>query len=278
MRYPFHRYLRYLLLEGDDVDEIHEHIGNLGYIPPLKEDLQDMLGPMSAYQVVDDSVREEHGVLFFDEPCPSRDGMYRIVEEPRVRTLAEKLLLDKVPNRDVATILSHKFDGRFDIKAVNMFQSGFWDTVTLAPLDFYAYFQSGNRSMPMGGKAGTIDERGMLAAWREGVHPEDEELTIDKMMKSLTFDSYFQFKENQATPSPDKQEQARKWASVFMRAAGASKSLGIAGQKNKANEIKPILTYSEVNPPTLADLHRQHSETNLGTGSVIDEAVVEERK
>jgi hypothetical protein len=237
-----------------------------------------MLGPMSVYLAVDDDVKKEHGVLFFDEDCPSRDGMYDIVENASVRTLAEKLLLERVPNKDIATILGHKFDKSFDIKAVNLFQSGFWDTVTLSSLDFHAYFRMGNKPLPRSGKAGTLDEKGMMAAWREGVHPESEELTIDKMMQSLTFDSYFQFKENQATPSPEKQDQARKWATVFMRAAGASKSLGVAGQRKRVNEIKPILKYSSTEPPTLADLHRQHSETNLGTGSVIDEADAAEPK
>lgn len=265
MRYPYHRYLRYQLLEGDDVEEICEHMLALGYIRPREEDLRDMLGPIPAYQIGDDEVKKEHDVDFFDTPCPSRDGMYSIVENDRVRTMAEKLLLDRVPNKDIATILGHNFGRQFDIKAVDMFQKGFWDTVHLSRLDFYNYFQLGGKGMPRERGAGTLDERSMMSAWREGVHPGDEDLSIDKMMKSLTVDSYFNFKENQSTPSPEKQDQARKWAGVFMRAASASKSLGASSERKKEGGIKPILTYSQTQPPTLEDLHKLHAETNLGS-------------
>jgi hypothetical protein len=259
-------------LEGDDVEEIRDHMRDLGYIPPQVEELRELSESMARFTVLTDEVRELHGVLFFDESCPSRDSMYKIVEEADVRVFAEKLLLDRVPAKAVATILTHKFDARFDIKSVEMFIKGFWDVIGLSPLDFYAYFQSGGKKPPRVQKSGSIDERGAITAWEHGVHPDEKEFSVESMLRSVTVDSFFQFKKNQSVPTPEKQDQARKWAGTFMRAASAKKMVGTAEDKKKANDIRPILVYSTEEPPTLEELHRQNAESNLGMGGVFDEA------
>jgi hypothetical protein len=269
-RYPYHRYLRYLILEGDDVNEICDHFVDLGYTPPARDEVDELISSIREGRVVDDHLRAEHGVTFFDEEGGPMVGMYLIVESPEVRTMAERLLLDRLPLGSIASILSFRFDERISAESVERFREGFWDTVTLSNLDFHRYFmRTGKRARTT--KVGSLKERPLVSQWQEGLPPDEDTLSVDDMLRSITVDSFMNFKKSQEMATPENASMARGWAGTFIAASRAGRASALSRARKKDSGIKTILRYTEGQAPSLEDLHQQNVEANLGTGHIIDE-------
>ena len=269
-RYPYHRYLRYLILEGDDVHEICDHFVDLGYPAPRREDVAELVSSIRDGRMVDDHLREQHGVTFFDDGGPVMVGMYLIVETPEVRTMTERLLLDRLPSSSIASILSFRFDERISAESVERFRDAFWDTVTLSNLDFFRYFNMTGGKVRQN-KVGALKERPLISSWEEGLHPDEDSLSVDDMLRSVTVDSFMHFKKSQEIPTAENAAMARGWANTFMVAAKAGRAARLSSLRKKESGIKPILQYTAGEAPSLADLHRQSVQANLGTGHIVDE-------
>lgn len=273
MRYPYHRYLKYLVLNGDDRDEIRDHIASLEYIPPRADDVDELVASFRK-RITNRELRDREDVLFFDDACDSLDHMFWIVETPVVRSCAERLLLDRVDPGSVSTILSLKFKHELTRKCVEMFRDGFWDTAVLGPVDFSEYFALARAIKPEPPpEAVSLTTRPHYSAWKEGLVPNAEELSVQDMVREIGVDSFMRFKELSSKPGTENQKQALAFAAMVLKTAPAAKSLSSIGGRRAGGDIpklRPIVEYPEQDVPTLADLHRDYAEEQSGTGSVID--------
>lgn len=267
-RYPYHLYLTYQVLNGDDSDTIAEHMDELEYVPPTTEDVEELRASLLRRPVTRER-REKHRVLFFDEDSPSVDQMMWIVETPPARTCAERLLLDGVHPRHVSTILGAKFNNALTIRGVELFRDGFWDTTVMTPVDFVEYFRrAGSRKPDPPPEAVSLGTRSAYAMWKQGLHPDEEQLSPDAMIREIRVDAFMRFKEASSGPEADARE-AKAWAELTLKTAGASKALadGRRGKSEKIPDLAPMLSYPDAHVPTLGELHSEYSEALSGTGA-----------
>jgi len=262
-RYPYHRYLTYQLLRGDQ--DVIEHMRELEYIPPLLEDVEEMRASLRR-KLVNRALREKMGITFFDEKSKSVDQVFWIVETPVVRTCAERMLLDKIEPANITTVLSLKFNHRLTKKAVELFRDGFWDTALLTNYDFHEYFLLGHQSKPAPPPdTVSLKTRPSYTSWKQGLHPTEEELSPDVMIREIQVDAFMRFKES-ADP-----KAAKGWADLVLKTAPARKALADFGEKgNEIPGIRPVLEYPEQSVPTIADLHTEYSERQSGTGAAAE--------
>jgi hypothetical protein len=265
--YPYHRYLVYQVLNGDDVAEIVGHMADLEYIAPRIDDVQELAERFSR-RMITREVRERQGVLFFDEDSDSRRQMSWIVETVVARTCAERLLLDGVQPREVATIIGFKFSQKFTKRAVEMFRDGFWNTAGLTAVDFEAYFAlAGSHKPPPPPSSVSLATRAAYAAWKQGLPPGEEDLSPDAMVREIQVDAFMRFKEQQ---SRNDARSAMEWAKLALKTAPARRALATTNKGGDIPGLKPIVDYPEHNIPTLGELHSEYSQEQSGTGAVSE--------
>jgi hypothetical protein len=257
------------VLNGDSVDDIVEHMEDLEYVPPTAGDVQE-LRALLLRRIVTRERREEMGVLFLDEKGAALDQVFWIVETPPARTCAERLLLDRVHPKHAATILGLKFNEKLTTKAVELFRDAFWDTSVCTPIDFAEYFRlarDGRKPDPPPDSV-TLTTRPHYAAWKQGLHPEEDELTPEAMVREIQVDAFMNFKEMMSGTTKDP-GKAKAMAELVLKTAGARKSLADSrrGKSDGIPEIKPMLTYPDQQVATIGDLHTEYSESVSGTGA-----------
>ena len=261
--YPYHRYLTYRLVNGDTADEVIDHLHGLRYIPPTPGDVEELMG-LHSRRVMTPDLRKRLGIGIFDSK--SMAPVYWLVETPGVRTAAERLLLDGVQPRHVATILSAKFDNRMTTSVVEMFRDGFWDTLALSRGDFSNYFHLGNLRFPEPPpESVSLATRSNYTAWKDGVYAGDDELGPDAIVREIQVDAFMRYKESVDRNDP---KTAMEWAKLALKTAPARRSIAESKVGTKIPDIKMILEYPNERVPTIGELHTDYSQETAGTGSV----------
>ncbi len=254
-RYPYHRYLRYLVLEGDDAEEIRRHVVDLGFIPPTAEDVEFLRSTLVAGRLIDDEWRVRCEVDMFAEQSPEMEQAHWIVETAAVRACVERALFDRVPVRHCATIATLKFGHTVTERAVGLFRRGWWDTEELSTLDFAAYFQLQGRRKPDPPEGVPLHLRPAAAAWAEGILPGEEDLSTDDIVRALQVDAFMHYERARMVPSPSMQDEARKWAVIALRTSQIRKPKGPAKkEQGDLPGLKPAVYYPDHASPSLADL------------------------
>jgi hypothetical protein len=258
VRYPYHRYLAYRLLSGDGIDEVRDHIRDLEFHPPSVDDAEALRSEITFMSVSGRDVREELGLSFFDRKSPSTESMLWIVETSLAREVAEKMLLDRVDTRVISSVLSYKFDARVTVEAVNMFRDGFWDTITLGPVDFAAYFHAAGQRKPDPPPALVpFEQRRHYASWSNGHVPSEEDLSVEEMIRNIAVDSYFRFKELSSRKDVDSQKQALNFAGMVLKTAPTAMRRAQARREDEIPPLLPLLTYPEDSVPTIEELNNE---------------------
>lgn len=252
-RYPYHRYLAYQLLNGDDVDAVVAHMRDLEFVPPRRADVERLAYDVAKASLAREDLRAELGLGFFDEPGPSLDAMFWLVETVAARAVAEKMLLDRVEPRVVAAVVGHKFNARVTVEAVDMFRNGFWDTVTLSPVDFAEYFHLGGQRKPDPPPTRVpLNQRPSYVSWSEGVVPDDDSLSVEDMIRNIAVDSYFQFKELASRQDTDSKRQALSFAGMVLKTAPTA--MRKARKTDAPPPLAPLLEYPQDTVPTIEEL------------------------
>ena len=271
-RYPYHRYLRYQVLNGDSVVEIRRHMDDLGYFPPAEDDIREIQSSISG-RLIDKELRERHGVTFFDDPSPSLESVFWLVETAPARSCVERLLLDRVDTKKISIVIGIKFSQKIGQKAIELFRDGFWDTGTLTPVDFSKYFKLQNKNKPeIPPERVSLSGRPHYSAWESGLIPDDSELPVDEMIHEVMVDSFMQFKRLQSSGNPDDHKSAMAYAGLFLKTAPAKRKEKFAseGKGNKIPELRMIVEYPYSKVPTISELHREYADETSGTGPDID--------
>lgn len=262
MIYPYHRYLCYQAVNGDDVDDIVRHMSELSYIPPAREDVEEICDRFAGRRVTS-KIREEYGISFFDEAAFKSVSL--IVQDLGARTAAERLLINRVSARHIATIVGMKYNISVSARAVELFRDGFWDTLNLSATQFREYFSSGGvghvKPPP---RAVSLATRPVYSAWREGLYPEDEELPVDVMLREMQVDAFLSFKEKL---SQDDRLGAASYAQLVLKSTPVRAEF-LGRKKADPNDLKAVLHYPKTSLATLADLHTEYSQMTAGTGAV----------
>lgn len=261
-RYPYHRYLRYLVLEGDDVESIRRHIGaELGFFAPLEEDVQFLIDTLYAGRLITEDWRKKNEVDLFEEAGHDMEQAHWIVETGPARAVAEKALLDRVSARNTATILSMKFGLSYVIteRAVSLFRRGWWDTESLTAVDFARYYRLRGERKPDPPPGVPLHMRPAAAAWAEGVLPDETELSTDDIVRSLQVDAFMHYERARSTPGAANQEEARKWAVIALRTSQLrkpktpAKGAGATGQGTLPG-LKPAIYTPDQATPSIEDI------------------------
>jgi hypothetical protein len=264
-RYPYHRYLAYLVLNGDDADEIIEHFEGLEYIPPHREDVDELIAHLRRRRVTRETY-ERHGVLFLDDS--GIDKVHWIVETPPARTVVERMLLDRVAPKAIATVVQLKFGSDTAAVTIERFRDGFWDTVLLTSYDFSEYFRMGRGRKP-DPQPTSLQTRPAMSAWREGLVPDEEELSPDAIVREIQVDSFMRFKE---FADRNDHKLALEYAKMALKTAPARRLIAEAKVGSQVPPLKQMLFHPPHEVATLGDLHSEYSEQQSGTGSVSDAA------
>ena len=275
-RYPYHRYLAYLLIGGDDTATVIAHLRDLEYVPPLAEDVEELRAQINRLRALRD-LRARYGVEFLGAQSPAATLMRWLVETPHARTCTERLLLDHVQPAGVATIIGLKYgQPTMSAQAIEYFRDGFWDTALLTHVDFSAYFHMGAQTKPEPPpEAVSLATRPQYAAWKQGLHPGDEELSPETMVRELQVDAFMRFKE---LSSRANFRDAKLWAELVLKTASARRSLKEAKVGSGGDfALRPLLKYPEQHVPTLGELHSEYSEQQSGTGAVSAAAGAEDK-
>lgn len=252
-RYPYHRYLAYQLLNGDAVDAVVAHMRDLEFITPCRDDVERLALDIARASLAHEDLRQTLGLGFFDEPGASLDAMFWLVETVAARNAAEKMLLDRVEPRVVAAVIGHKFSARVTIESVDMFRDGFWDTITLSPVDFAEYFHTGARRKPDPPPPRVpLNQRPSYTSWAEGVVPDDEDLSVEDMIRNIAVDSYFQFKELSSRPDTDSKRQALGFAGMVLKTAPTA--MRKARKTDAPPPLAPLLSYPEDTVPGIEEI------------------------
>lgn len=263
--YPYHRYLTYRVLNGDGVADIVDHLRALEYIPPLVEDVEEAIGRRRR---VTRELRERLGVAFFDDP--GMESVYWLVETPKARTATERLLLDRVHPKHVATVIGLRFNEKVSESVIEKFRDGFWDTVNLTPVDFSNYFHLAHHGRPESPpEAVSLLTRPAYAAWQQGLQPDEKELSPDTIIREIQVDAFMRFKQMSDRHDP---RVAMEWAKLALKTAPARRALTAGKVGGAIPGIKPILEYPVHKTPTLGELHTEYSQEQSGTG-VVSEAM-----
>jgi len=253
--YPYHRYMAYRLVSGDRPGEVCKNIEDLGFLPPKLSDVEKLRDNMTRARISGSDLFKELKLEVFERTGPSADAMYWIVETPAARASAEAMLIDRVDLKAVAAVLGHKFNARVTAESVEMFRDGFWDTVTLTPMDFSFYFRLGGKKKPEPPPERVpLSHREHYTSWRNGVVPGDEEISVEEMIRSIAVDSYFQFKELSSRPDPESRKQALSFASMVLKTAPVAMRKSSAKNGLQVPALAPILTYPADTALSLEDL------------------------
>jgi hypothetical protein len=265
MRYPYHRYLTYQVLNGDAVDDIIDHMVDLEYAAPDEGDVQELVNHLRRRRVTKE-IRIRYGVDFFDGE--GMDKVHWIVETPAARTVAERMLLDRVAPKAIATVLELKFGATVAAVTVERFRDGFWDTATLTAVDFSNYFRlaGGRKPDP---QPTSLVTRPAMAAWKEGLVPDEEELSPDAIVREIQVDAFMRYKQMAAV---DDHKTAMDWAKLALKTAPARRLIAESKLGSQVPALKEQLFYPEHKVATLGDLHSEYSEIHSGTGSVSEAA------
>lgn len=253
-RYPYHRYLRYLILEGDGVDEISGHLADLGFTPPPADELRLLVDTLRTGRLMTAGWRRECDVVMFDDDSRDLGTCYWLVETSVARAVAERLLLDGVNLRHCAQVLRIKFGREVSDEAVSLFRDGFWDTKTLTLIDFAAYYELGRGRKPDPPPKGVpLALRPAFAAWDNGVIPGEDELATDDIVRAIQVDAYMRYARASTIPSPQSQDEARKWAAIALKVS-AVKAKTLGKKRSDLPDLRPAVYYPAQHVPTLAEL------------------------
>ena len=204
---------------------------------------------------IDAEWRQKCEVDIFDEESDDVDGMNWILDNPPARRVVEKALLDGTSARHCANIVTMKFGRAISERAASLYRRCYWDTEALTKIDFAHYYARGGQRKPDPPPPSVpLEARGAFTAWEEGIVPDEEELSTEKIMRTIQVDAFMCFEKARAKPTPEAQDDARKWAVLAMRASQFRKPKASSKGQEQLPGLKPAVYYPEFNTPTLADL------------------------
>ncbi len=258
-RYPYHRYLRFLILDGSEAQDIRDHLGDeLDYLAPTVQEIEELCAQIYTGRIVNGAWRERCDVQMFDEVSEDMNTCHWVVETGPVRQAAERLLLEGVSSRHTGNVLTLKFGRQVTEHAVSLFRRGFWDTETLTKVEFAEYFRRAGARKPDPPPT-ALKHRALYAAWEHGEMPDDGELSVDEMVRTIATDAFMQYNKARQMPIREAQDEARRWAQVVVRTAplvaaglGRGKN-GDAGQPSLPG-LRAEVYIPESNVPTIAEL------------------------
>lgn len=256
-RFPYHRYLRYRVLEGDSFEDVCDNLEGLGFSTPDEEDYAFLVQTLVSGRLINDAWRERCDVTMFDETSPDMDLCIWIAEDEHVRDCLQRALFERVPVRHCATILTLKFGRTVTEKAVSLYRHGWWDTEELTVIDFMHYWQRGSSSKPDPPPV-PLHLRPAASAWQNGVLPSEDELSTDDIVRTIQVDAFMAFAEARQTNTPASADEARKWALLAMRTSQIRKPKTAAKDKSQTAlpGLKPLVYHPKNEAPSLADLEQ----------------------
>lgn len=255
-RYPYHRYLRYLVLDGERTEEIQTHLSDLDYAPPSDEDVDFLRDTLVTNRIVDDAWRARCEVDMFDEVDDDMTMAHKIVETGVMRKVCEQALLERVPVRHVSTILTLKFGFKVSERAVSLFRRGWWDTEALSLIDFAAYFRAKGERKPDPPVGVPVHMRSAAAAWAHGILPSEDEMSTDDIVRALQVDAFMHYERARSVPSLAMQAEARKWAQLALRTSQIRAPKTLKNEKDQLPGLQAKVYYPERSAPSLADIEQ----------------------
>lgn len=281
MRYPYERFLRFLVSRKVDVNRTLERYG----LPRAGDiwiaECRSNLRATAPYPIVrfldsdDQSLTLLVGVPEWAEkerfaplwamqpefgkvpPPKAFDLAFKIFVNPHARAVMGMLLLTRASDEEITAIMREQFDDTIPGDALRTYRELFWDVALV-----------GRKSWePFIANLTTIEERNYIAFGVSSPAIADVrdmlglEASVDHktILNQIITRSYLQYKKAMEEPQPEA-AGAMRWAELAIKAIGTSKTAGGFGSEAPvgftAERFKKLFSVESTksNHPTLADL------------------------
>lgn len=277
--YPFQVFIKYLICVGRTPSWIVEHLSSLGFNPPnddyikvyITEQCQVITEVHKLMQTTisdDPKIRpeEKDAMIALAEKvgvaglCVHKLGrgnaehkeIYSqaidILRDGHLRDIVEALLLRRVENAAIATILTDNHLGAFVPAAIQVYQEYFWNTELVPRSDWKQYLNE----LPEGPER----YKRLLAIY---YHPEyvkyklglEAEVAYNDMLKDITSSLYFKFKDMIASDNPDMVLKSVRVAESATRIGEKMQNLLRSTKTGFFDELQNNLQFIEAKIPLL---------------------------
>jgi len=154
VRYPYERFLKHLLIQGRDFDEIRETIDACGFVcdeDSLEEDLGYLRGQVEEHARVvecqggDDELTSEELMEVLETEVEISDDMMMnqaaIVKSGPLRRAIEAMLIKSLPLERVKAEVDARFGMSVDPEILQYYHDFYWDSESMNFADWFTYIE-----------------------------------------------------------------------------------------------------------------------------------------
>lgn len=283
MRYPYERFLRFLVSRRVEINSTLEryglpHVGGI-WIAECRTDLRNT-APVALVNYLNsedgilngrDGVLEwaaEQGIKplwqmqkeFGGRPPPAAfETAFKLFVNPFSRAVLGLLLLSRANESDIQEILQERFDVGVDAETTSIYKRIFWDVELMGRKTWGTFIENlkskeERNYIAFGLGSPSVDEiRDMLGL--------ETALDHNTIVDQIVSKSYLEWKRRMDEPNPE-QSGAMRWAELTLKAIGTSKANAPKPTDNgpiNGGEFKNLFSIqpTKSNHPSLADLAGQ---------------------
>lgn len=260
MRYPYERFLRYLVSRKVDVDET---IGKYG-LPSVgmlwESECRTAIRESAPYSVVSHIDSDEKRVLLTEgflawasregilpfwrtqaefgggEPEPAFDAAIQIFVNPHARAMVGLLLLSEATDEEVIEFVNKRFELDVDDVAIGHYKSVFWDVTLLSRDDWQVFIgeledPDEKHLVSLGLSSPSIADAKRFLSEAAGFSP-------DQVLHRILSKAHARFESAMEQPDPEA-SGAIRWAELAMRAISTLGTHKKAFGGDEAGELTP---------------------------------------
>jgi len=273
-RLPFHKHLKWLILEGNSYENVCEFYENLQFPEPtesyfqnLKDDVDSLPIPPITRRRLGKKIYHENDVfvwkkLDLEEIYLHRlkgakwSGVLKILNNPILRVAIDCCLIASVDLEELGQLVITAYNTEIDENSAKIYKKYFFDAELMKRNDWQSYLN-----------LLASDRYTYTRVFAALTKSRDEVLHLvgmptkaqfGTMLKNVMNTAHYRFEYFARQNGPDAQEQARKWAKILMDAGAKHEKFGATDATDFANLIQTEFHYIEsdiqtVTPEMLAD-------------------------
>ncbi len=280
MQFPYNNYLKCLLCINTKVEDALEQIEALGFIPPTIEYIQVMLNTQE--QVIREGTRllnleaddadetsktkdrmeaiaEKAGVLSMAKHKLGRgsaqakkvhNDCFNILGDGHIRDIVEALLLRRIPEQEIAQIVSSTSTLLVETETIILYRYYFWNVDDVSRTDWKQYLEQIPDKRDKYIKAMALYSRPDYVKWKLGAQVD---VPYNSMLSDMASSLYFRFTELIRSENMDNVVKAAKLAEVATRVGKELEEVKKDNMNNFAQELQTQLDFLESKPPLLPE-------------------------
>ena len=251
-RLPFHRHLKWLILDGFDEEAIRDFYNNIQFPVPSKKLIEEASDNVATlilpnltrrrlakriFDLSDRAVWKKHGFEeIYLQTMKKTDWaeIGRLLNHPVMRVALDCCLIARVEAEKISQLLPVTYSLAFSEASITLYQKYFFDSELMNRGDWLAYL-----------KLLSEDRYSYERVFKALTRNQDEvlhlvglptKLQFGNMLKNIMNTAHYRFEHFARQMSPESQEEARKWAKVLID-AGVKHDRYSAGDATDFSEL-----------------------------------------